>query len=75
LPTLDPSVGSWQLPCQSHYFIRNGRIEWAPQWSKAAIAAGREAEQQRRRAYYDSVAPKRGFWAQLWDFLRGLFGR
>ena len=31
--SLFPSIGSWSLPCQSHYWIKNDRIEWAPKWS------------------------------------------
>jgi hypothetical protein len=27
-PTLRPSVGSFQLPCRSHYCITKGRIMW-----------------------------------------------
>ena len=39
--SLDPSVGSWDLPCRSHYVIRKNRIHWAVTWSKAEIEAGR----------------------------------
>lgn len=44
--SLYPSVGSWNLPCRSHYWIRRDRVEWAPQWSRKRI----EAEQSRDRA-------------------------
>lgn len=27
--SLDPSVGNWNFPCRSHYFIRNGAVLWA----------------------------------------------
>jgi hypothetical protein len=27
--TLSPSIGNWQYPCRSHYWIRRSRIEWA----------------------------------------------
>jgi len=27
--TLSPSIGNWQYPCRSHYWIRGSRIEWA----------------------------------------------
>ena len=27
--TLLPSIGNWQYPCRSHYWIRSSRIEWA----------------------------------------------
>ena len=32
-----PSVGNWQLPCRSHYWIRNGRILQAGKWSEAKV--------------------------------------
>lgn len=25
-PTLHPSVGNFQFPCRSHYFVRHGRV-------------------------------------------------
>lgn len=27
-PTLSPSIGNFQLPCKSHYFIRDGKVIW-----------------------------------------------
>ena len=30
--SLSPSIGSWSLACQSHYFIRKNRIRWVPRW-------------------------------------------
>lgn len=27
-PTLHPSIGNQQLPCGSHYWVRNGEIVW-----------------------------------------------
>ena len=41
--SLDPSIGNWSFPCQSHYFIRNNRVKWAPHWSKEQIERGRDA--------------------------------
>jgi hypothetical protein len=28
--SFSPSVGNWSLPCQSHYWIRASRVDWAP---------------------------------------------
>jgi len=28
LPTLSPSIGNFRYPCKSHYFVRNGTIDW-----------------------------------------------
>lgn len=27
--SLHPSIGNWNYPCRSHYWIRHNRIEWA----------------------------------------------
>ena len=72
-PTLYPSIGNWQMTCRSHYFIANGQIQWASEWSDAQIAAGRSAEEQRRQAYYQSRDHKRGFWRWLWNLVSKLF--
>lgn len=28
-PTLHPSIGNFQFPCRSHYWVRDGEIVWA----------------------------------------------
>lgn len=30
--SLNPSIGSWNLKCKSHYFITNNNIRWASSW-------------------------------------------
>ena len=47
--SLAPSIGSWSLPCQSHYFITNNRVVWAQQWSRAEIDAGRRYNAARKQ--------------------------
>lgn len=37
--SLNPSIGNWNFPCQSHYWIKNNRVVWDKKWSKAKIAA------------------------------------
>lgn len=39
--SLFPSIGNWSFSCQSHYWIRRNRIEWAPQWTAAQITRAR----------------------------------
>lgn len=57
-PTLYPSIGNWQLPCKSHYWIIEGTIEWSYPWSEEQIIEGREAEEEKRKAYYDNLEKK-----------------
>lgn len=73
-PTLDPSIGNWQEPCQSHYWIERGEIRWAPKWTPEEILAGRQFEGERLRERYDTLNQNRaGKIARFWQWLRGLF--
>lgn len=73
-PSLWPSVGNWQQPCQSHYVIRRGEIIWAAKWSPVQIEAGRQAEQARRVTYFEQRSRERAWFAIIWRWLRRLFG-
>jgi hypothetical protein len=73
-PSLRPSVGNWQHPCQSHYWIDRGNVIWAEKWTAEQIAAGRRNEEERSRAYYKALYQKRGGPIQrLWSWFKGLF--
>ena len=50
--SLDPSIGNWGFPCQSHYFIRNNRVKWAPHWSKEQIQRGRVRDAHAKQNYF-----------------------
>ena len=49
--TLHPSVGSWTLPCRSHYVIRRNRVIEAPPWSDAEVAAERRRDRWAKAAH------------------------
>jgi hypothetical protein len=75
-PTLRPSIGNWQLPCRSHYWIRRGQIVWADRWSAEEIVEGRRREEERRFSHYDEIGRKRsGALARLWQWIRSQLGR
>jgi hypothetical protein len=65
--TLDPSLGNWELPCRSHYWIIEGKVVWADQWNNKRIKAGRKREEQKRRAYYKQLGRQK---AKAKGFLR-----
>ena len=72
-PTLHPSVGNWQIPCKSHYWIKNGQIEWLDSWSDEQIEAGRAKEQTRRELYYKNKFLQRGsVWTRLKNWILNL---
>jgi hypothetical protein len=72
-PTLHPSVGNWQQPCQSHYVIYKGEIIWCKKWSREQIAAGRRLEEEHRHVYYAGLyRHHRGALRRLWHWIKEL---
>jgi Family of unknown function (DUF6527) len=55
--SLNPSIGNWNFPCRSHYWISNNRVEWAENWTKhkAGLAAkptsGAKKKSKRKRLW------------------------
>lgn len=42
-----PSIGSWSLPCRSHYVIKEGRVRWARDFTAREITENRAADERR----------------------------
>jgi hypothetical protein len=56
--SLYPSIGNWSFNCQSHYWITNDEVEWAPKWTRTQIALGRENEKFNRSEYFNRKQSK-----------------
>jgi hypothetical protein len=54
--SLEPSIGNWSFPCQSHYWIRQNKVVWARRMSREQIAAGRARDRALKAAYFDSAS-------------------
>lgn len=70
--TLYPSIGNWQLPCRSHYWIRNGSIEWSYQFDDEQIKAVYEREERERIRRFENVeisAEKMSLWRRFWKLI------
>ncbi len=39
--SLSPSVGNWEFPCRSHYWIKDNNVRLAPPWTERQVADGR----------------------------------
>ncbi len=52
--SLDPSIGNWSFACQSHYWITNNEVEWAPKWTKKQIEYNRKKDERNKKAYYEN---------------------
>lgn len=72
-PCLDPSIGNWEFPCRSHYWIQGGQVIWSGDWTYAQVQAGHRAEENRRRAYHDNLKRIReGFFRRAWRWIKNL---
>jgi hypothetical protein len=81
--SLSASVGNWEYPCQSHYWIERNAVRWAKAWSTEQIEAGkrRDAEALERQFQITptqpaqpssgtALKPRHGLMARIWLILR-----
>jgi hypothetical protein len=52
--SLTPSIGNWEFPCRSHYWIKSDKIRWAKAWTPEEVAAGRQREAREYERYFAS---------------------
>lgn len=52
--SLYPSIGNWNFECQSHYWIKNGKIVHAEPWSEAQIESNRKNDSTIKRKLFDT---------------------
>lgn len=74
-PSLWPSIGNWQRPCKSHYWIKDGEVIWAEQWTEGQVQAGRREEELRHRTYFNQPIKELNPIRRLWRFIQSLFGK
>jgi hypothetical protein len=55
--SLHPSIGNWNHPCQSHYWIRDNQVIWAGKMSRAEIERGRRYDDALTRAHFSRCGP------------------
>lgn len=71
--SLHPSIGNWSFPCQSHYWIKNNDVKWAPKWTRRQIEAERRSDLARKLVGFgeadespsvssDEFRPRRSSW-------------
>jgi hypothetical protein len=54
--SLDPSIGNWSFPCQSHYWIRRNSVQWAGTWSRDQINIGRARDQATKKHHFEAAS-------------------
>jgi Family of unknown function (DUF6527) len=69
--TLCPSIGNWNFPCRSHYWVRRNQVEWAAKFTQARIDAVRRNDALARQQYFDRLQEPKSLWHRI---IRRLFG-
>lgn len=57
--SLNPSIGNWNLPCRSHYWIHQDRVEWSYDYTPGEIAAAQRHLERRLAEKYGTSRPSR----------------
>lgn len=50
--SLSPSIGNWGFPCQSHYWIRRNKVQWARRWNRHEINVLRNQEAREHAEFF-----------------------
>lgn len=50
--TLKPSIGSWSLPCRSHYWITKNRVIYAGSWEEYIRSSEKGKRKQKRKKWF-----------------------
>jgi len=46
--SLYPSIANWSFECESHYWIINNKIKWAPKWTRKQIEYNRKKDNKNK---------------------------
>ena len=68
-----PSVGNWQLPCKSHYIIRENKTRWCRRWFEKGILTGRARGRKEKQQDIEKRQKKRKWWKQIFRIICGEF--
>lgn len=52
--SLSPSIGNWNFACRSHYFVQNGRVIEAANWTDEQVKTERHRDKAAKAIYYNA---------------------
>ena len=50
--SLEPSIGNWNFPCRSHYWVRNNRVIWSDELTDEEVAVARKKDAHAMTVFY-----------------------
>ncbi|BBE24569.1 hypothetical protein MN0502_34520 (plasmid) [Arthrobacter sp. MN05-02] len=69
--SLTPSIGSWEIGCKSHYWIRNGSVQWSRQFTMAEIRLNQDRDQVAIENFDTPEPRQRTLWQRVRHLLNG----
>ncbi|WP_412457960.1 DUF6527 family protein [Mycolicibacterium mucogenicum] len=70
--SLSPSIAATGLPCNTHYFITRGRVDWHEKLDTTQAARVHAADRRALEAHRAPAhEPRPRWWARTWRHLRG----
>lgn len=70
--SLKPSVAATGLPCNSHYFITRGEVDWHAKLDREQMARAQAADRRAVEAHrVPTPQPRTRWWSRLWGRWRG----
>lgn len=70
--SLNPSIGNWSFPCQSHYWIKKNVVVWDRKFSNKEVELNRIEDEMQQKSVYISSETRSTFWSRLKEMLKGL---
>ena len=68
--SLSPSIGNWDYPCRSHYWIIENEVVWARSWSQSKVEENRKEYQQVKIETDGSKKLRdKNLFIRIWDWL------
>jgi len=67
---VSPSIGVWDAPCRSHFFVKHGNVRWAERWSDEKIRAAMGRQLSR---HVERTTLRQPWYARAWKWLRKLW--
>jgi hypothetical protein len=56
--SLEPSIGNWDFPCRSHYWITRNKVTTSYPWSQKRIDTSRAKDQAALKKHLEVIASK-----------------
>jgi len=67
--TLMPSIGNYNFPCRSHYWIKNSQVVWAPSFDTPGAHMSGPEVRLVDPAPTNGLAKLRGYFRSIWRWI------